>query len=26
VVLTSRGVPLGPLTDRLLRVWTPPAA
>jgi CubicO group peptidase (beta-lactamase class C family) len=26
VVLTSRGVPLGPLTDRLLRAWTPPAA
>jgi CubicO group peptidase (beta-lactamase class C family) len=26
VVLTSRGVPLGPLTDRLLRVWTPSAA
>jgi len=26
VVLTSRGVPLGPLTDRLLRSWTPPAA
>jgi CubicO group peptidase (beta-lactamase class C family) len=26
VVLTSRGVPLGPITDRLLRGWTPPAA
>ena len=26
VILTSRGVPLGPLTDRLLRVWTPSAA
>jgi CubicO group peptidase (beta-lactamase class C family) len=26
VVLTSRGLPLGPLTDRLLRAWTPPAA
>ncbi len=24
VVLTNRGVPLSPLTDRLLRVWTPP--
>jgi CubicO group peptidase (beta-lactamase class C family) len=26
VILTSRGVPLGPLTDRLLRVWTSSAA
>ena len=26
VILTNRGVPLGPLTDRLLRVWTPAAA
>ena len=26
VVLTNRGMPLGPLTDGLLRVWTPPAA
>jgi CubicO group peptidase (beta-lactamase class C family) len=26
VILTSRGVPLGPLTDRLLRVWAPSAA
>jgi CubicO group peptidase (beta-lactamase class C family) len=26
VVLTSRGIPLGALTDRLLRAWTPPAA
>jgi CubicO group peptidase (beta-lactamase class C family) len=26
VVLTNRGIPLGPLADRLLRVWTPAAA
>jgi CubicO group peptidase (beta-lactamase class C family) len=26
VVLTNRGVPLGPLTGRLLRVWTPAVA
>src|SRR5580704_13323860 len=26
VVLTSRGIPLGPLADRRLRVWTPAAA
>jgi CubicO group peptidase (beta-lactamase class C family) len=26
VVLASRGIPLGPLTERLLRVWAPAAA
>lgn len=26
VVLTNRGVPLGPLAERLLRAWTPAAA
>jgi len=26
VVLTNRGVPLGSLTERLLRVWTPAAS